>query len=472
MLIALDILEFIQRRNIMIYKICLKSLLVLFILTVFVSFSCSVKNNESGAGESEENTAEETIDENEINETDSDLFKTDFREIYNELSDKGEWVRVNAEEIGIDVNRGDLHGEIELQKLLSEITGVKNAYADDADLGFMFVWKPSTDLAVSLGSDNLNQPEYRPYYNGQWLNTDNGWYFNAPTPEEEIVHHYGRWNHNPALGWVWVPGRVWSPAWVDWKVNDSYVAWTPVPAGVYIQNEVIEVPVIPEEKYAVVEKRYFVKPMIYEYIFPVVQTVIIYPDLRPVSGITVVNGSVINYGPSVVTVSSVVGSDIPKIKLKKVKRINEVRFVDNEIRTYYPEFKRGKNKNFVVISKPNKFKRIDEVNMNTSSGAKDINDPKNNNGKNENGMKNNKKDGNQNENFNQNNGGKNNNPGIDKNNKGGNKKDINKNDKNVNSNKGNNNKPVDKQEKKQQKNNSDKNKNKGNSDNGNKKGGK
>ncbi len=63
MLIALDILEFIQRRNIMIYKICLKSLLVLFILTVFVSFSCSVKNNESGAGESEENTAEETIDE-------------------------------------------------------------------------------------------------------------------------------------------------------------------------------------------------------------------------------------------------------------------------------------------------------------------------------------------------------------------------------------------------------------------------
>ena len=32
-------------------------------------------------------------------------------------------------------------------------------------------------------------------------------------------------------GWVWVPGTVWSPAWVQYRYGDPYVGWAPLPPG-------------------------------------------------------------------------------------------------------------------------------------------------------------------------------------------------------------------------------------------------
>jgi hypothetical protein len=31
------------------------------------------------------------------------------------------------------------------------------------------------------------------------------------------------------MGWIWVPGDEWGPAWVDWRSGDDYVGWAPLP---------------------------------------------------------------------------------------------------------------------------------------------------------------------------------------------------------------------------------------------------
>src|SRR5205085_1063852 len=31
--------------------------------------------------------------------------------------------------------------------------------------------------------------------------------------------------------WVWTPDATWGPAWVDWRYNDNYYGWAPLPPG-------------------------------------------------------------------------------------------------------------------------------------------------------------------------------------------------------------------------------------------------
>jgi len=83
------------------------------------------------------------------------------------------------------------------------------------------VWVP----AVGYG--------WRPYYYGQWVLTDWGWTFVSNDPWGWAAYHYGRWNWGTGVGWYWVPGRVWAPAWVSWRYGGGYAAWCPLgPSGV------------------------------------------------------------------------------------------------------------------------------------------------------------------------------------------------------------------------------------------------
>jgi hypothetical protein len=46
-----------------------------------------------------------------------------------------------------------------------------------------------------------------------------------------LAYHYGRWGFDASLGWFWVPGTVWGPAWVAWRWGDAYIGWAPLPPG-------------------------------------------------------------------------------------------------------------------------------------------------------------------------------------------------------------------------------------------------
>ncbi|WP_315923757.1 DUF6600 domain-containing protein [Mesorhizobium sp. SP-1A] len=79
------------------------------------------------------------------------------------------------------------------------------------------VWVPSVDT------------DWRPYTVGHWVWTEDGWYWQSEEPFGQIVFHYGRWVYDPDLGWVWVVGDEWAPAWVVWRESDDDIGWVPAP---------------------------------------------------------------------------------------------------------------------------------------------------------------------------------------------------------------------------------------------------
>lgn len=79
------------------------------------------------------------------------------------------------------------------------------------------VWRPT-----------IMKKSWSPYYHGQWVYTDYGWYWNSYEPFGEIVYHYGRWYYDDYYGWIWIPDYEWAPAWVEWRYDDDYIGWAPL----------------------------------------------------------------------------------------------------------------------------------------------------------------------------------------------------------------------------------------------------
>lgn len=73
------------------------------------------------------------------------------------------------------------------------------------------------------------QAGWRPYTVGHWVWTDDGWYWQSDEPFGWVVFHYGRWAFDQDIGWVWIVGNDWAPAWVVWRESDEDVGWVPAP---------------------------------------------------------------------------------------------------------------------------------------------------------------------------------------------------------------------------------------------------
>ncbi|MFA5111166.1 MAG: DUF6600 domain-containing protein, partial [Desulfobaccales bacterium] len=83
--------------------------------------------------------------------------------------------------------------------------------------------------------------DWRPYTNGRWAPTNDGYVFESQEPWAWATYHYGNWMPTQGNGWVWVPGRTWYPSTVEWRttpetvpVDDSYVGWAPIPPPNYV----------------------------------------------------------------------------------------------------------------------------------------------------------------------------------------------------------------------------------------------
>jgi len=343
--------------------------LFLFILSGLVS--CSKKNDDTADNEVKEADMV-SVSSDDIQETDEDLLSVDYREFYDELAPHGEWVEVKGDDIGVDMKQGTSSGESKKSISFSEIFGVKSAYASDVSLGAFFVWKPAPNLAVGITAGE--PPVYQPYTNGQWVHTNNGWYFRAASQHEEITHHYGRWVHTPAMGWLWVPGRVWAPAWVDWREEEEYIAWAPVPPSVYIVNNVIIAPPVYEERYVIVERRYFIEPEVYRYSYKVHKHKhkVKITEWRRMDGIMVVNNTVINRGPDITIIQSVTGRTFEPVVIHHVNGKNKIKYSETEYSVYSPEFKKVKKEMKVKhpVSKPKEFSDYTSASK-KESGRKD-----------------------------------------------------------------------------------------------------
>jgi hypothetical protein len=71
--------------------------------------------------------------------------------------------------------------------------------------------------------------EWSPFFHGHWSWTYDGWAWISYEPFGWLVFHYGYWYYEPYYGWFWMPGRIWSPARVQWYTYGNYCAWAPMP---------------------------------------------------------------------------------------------------------------------------------------------------------------------------------------------------------------------------------------------------
>lgn len=85
--------------------------------------------------------------------------------------------------------------------------------------GDLVVWRP-----------NSVNYDWQPYSIGQWSWTQNGWYWDSYEPFGWATYHYGRWMYEDYYGWVWLPDYEWAPAWVEWRYDNDYIGWSPLPA--------------------------------------------------------------------------------------------------------------------------------------------------------------------------------------------------------------------------------------------------
>jgi hypothetical protein len=79
-----------------------------------------------------------------------------------------------------------------------------------------WVWNPEVD------------DDWRPYARGRWEPGPHGPVWIGVEPWSWPVYRYGRWDRRVGIGWVWIPGRVFSTAHVVWYYGPDYVGWCPI----------------------------------------------------------------------------------------------------------------------------------------------------------------------------------------------------------------------------------------------------
>lgn len=85
------------------------------------------------------------------------------------------------------------------------------------------------DYNTVVWSPRIYERNWAPYTDGRWVWTPDGWYWDSYEPFGYITYHYGRWYYDDYYGWLWVPDYQWAPAWVEWRYDNAYIGWSPLP---------------------------------------------------------------------------------------------------------------------------------------------------------------------------------------------------------------------------------------------------
>jgi hypothetical protein len=172
------------------------------------------------------------------------------------------------------------------------------------------VWRPR----VAAG--------WRPYTSGHWVYSDYGWTWAADEPWGWAPFHYGRWYNDASLGWGWVPGNVWAPAWVDWRNGGGYLGWAALPpevgfsagVGISLGGFDLNAGLVPST-YCFVPERSILEPRLGGFILSPGRNAEIFRGTSNLRGIAMVNNRVFNQGMSVQRVEQLRGSAVPRVRV-------------------------------------------------------------------------------------------------------------------------------------------------------------
>lgn len=170
--------------------------------------------------------------------------------------------------------------------------------------------------------------DWRPYANGHWIYTDAGWTWISDEKFGWATYHYGRWTRLRSVGWVWVPGEEWAPAWVSWRKGGDYVGWAPLPPEAQfdrqtgIHNWADNYYDIGPEQYAFVPASEFGRKLTPREIVPSERNVTIINQTTNVTNIVYNNSLIVDRGPSYEDLRSRSRQPIERYRLERNKEVN------------------------------------------------------------------------------------------------------------------------------------------------------
>lgn len=187
------------------------------------------------------------------------------------------------------------------------------AYGDWREVGdYGYVWQPR-DV----------DRDWRPYSDGRWLYTDAGWTWDSDEPYSWAVYHYGRWARVDRVGWVWVPGTEWGPAWVSWRRSERHVGWAPLPPEARFSHDTgfgfgvdVDFDIGPANYRFILARDFGEQRLRRHYIEPR-QNISIINQTTNITNITYVNNVVYNQGPRYETISRQSAQPIRRLKLER-----------------------------------------------------------------------------------------------------------------------------------------------------------
>ena len=190
-------------------------------------------------------------------------------------------------------------------------------WIETSDYGY--VWRPS---------EAGRSRNWRPYTIGRWVYTDVGWMWVSDEPFGWAAYHYGRWMRLREVGWVWVPGDTWAPAWVSWRKNDDYVGWAPLPPEARfdrrssIRNWADNYYDIGPDHYCFVPTRQFGTQRIAAVVVNPEQNVNIVSQTINVTNIAYNNTTIVNYGPDYNDLQKRTQQPIERLRVERRMNVN------------------------------------------------------------------------------------------------------------------------------------------------------
>jgi hypothetical protein len=83
-----------------------------------------------------------------------------------------------------------------------------------------FVWKPHYNRKYPGGA-------WQPYVYGSWSVFNNQLFWVPQEPWGWVPYHLGVWLWDKDVGWMWLPGDAFAPAWVTWEFFAGFYMWKP-----------------------------------------------------------------------------------------------------------------------------------------------------------------------------------------------------------------------------------------------------
>jgi hypothetical protein len=160
------------------------------------------------------------------------------------------------------------------------------------------VWRPHVAV-VGVG--------FVPYAtSGEWVYTDHGWSFETEWEWGWAPFHYGHWCFVSEVGWVWLPGTVWAPAWVAWRSGGGFIGWAPLPPPGFVTVET---------HWIFVERHVFVRRHVSSYVLSRERAHVAFEATAPVGDVIVRGGVRWHPGPRVTDVEHAVGTRIHPVRV-------------------------------------------------------------------------------------------------------------------------------------------------------------